>query len=187
MTQLLSFIAGGTIFRSSFNFFGGLLSESTFPASAPGRLDLESTVPVVAGTRYFHVTAIAMNARAFKRYFQRNVQEWTLFSYSPWDWSHCPASSRCRAARISLSPEAAPPPLIIIIIIIVKPKSSPKSRSQIPNPKSKVQRKRNGTGADNIILQAWNPYLKCKSSNLKRPSMTFLDLPWPSLTFLDLP
>ena len=112
MTQLLSFIAGGSIFRSSFNFFGRLLSESTFLASAPGRLDLESTVPVVAGTRCFHETAIAMNARAFKRYFQRNVQEWTLFSYSPWDWSHCPASSRCRAARISLSPEAAQPPLI---------------------------------------------------------------------------
>ena len=38
---------------------------------------------------------------------------------------------------------------------IVKPKSSPKSKSQIqvPNPKSKVQRKGTGT-ADNIILQA---------------------------------
>ena len=39
---------------------------------------------------------------------------------------------------------------------IVKPKSSPKSRSQIqvPNLKSKVQRKGTGTGADNIVLQA---------------------------------
>ena len=29
--------------------------------------------------------------------------------------------------------------------------------------------------------------LKCQSSDGKRPSMTFLDLPWPSLTFHDLP
>ena len=48
--------------------------------------------------------------------------------------------------------------LAIISKIIVKPKSSPKSKSQIqvpnssPNPKSKVQRKGNGTGADNRIL-----------------------------------
>ena len=35
------------------------------------------------------------------------------------------------------------------------PNPSPKSKSQIqvPNPKSEVQRKRSGTGADNIILQ----------------------------------
>ena len=39
---------------------------------------------------------------------------------------------------------------------IVKPKSSLKSKSQIqvPNPKSKVQRRGTGTGADTIILQA---------------------------------
>ena len=72
--------------------------------------------------------------------------------------------------------------------IIVKPKSSPKSKSQIqvPNPKSKVHRKGTGTGADNIILQATHPpphptpnfsHLKCQSSEWKRPSMTFLDLP----------
>ena len=47
---------------------------------------------------------------------------------------------------------------------IVKPKSSPKSMSeiqaqiQVPNPESKVQRKGTGTGADTIILQAtFNP------------------------------
>ena len=44
--------------------------------------------------------------------------------------------------------------ILSLVEAIVKPKSSPKSRSQIQNPKSKVQRKRNGTGADNIILQA---------------------------------
>ena len=42
------------------------------------------------------------------------------------------------------------------LTIIVKPKSSPKAKSQIqvPNSKSKVQRKGTGTEADNIILQA---------------------------------
>ena len=67
------------------------------------------------------------------------------------------------------------------------------SQIQVPNPKSKVQRKGNGTGADNIILQATTPpntpnfsHLKCKSSDGKRPSMTFLDLPWPSMNFHDL-
>ena len=62
-------------------------------------------------------------------------------------------------------------------------KSSPKSKSQIqvPNPKSKVQRKGNGTGADNIILQATTTtpnfsHLKCQSSDGKRPSMTIHDL-----------
>ena len=76
-----------------------------------------------------------------------------------------------------------------MVELIVKPKSSPKSKSQIqvpnPNPKSKVQRKRNGTGADNIILQATTnhhptsnfSHLKCQSSDGKRPFMTFLDLP----------
>ena len=61
-------------------------------------------------------------------------------------------------------------------LFIVKPKSSPKS---------KVHRKGNGTGADNIILQATTTtpnfsHLKCQSSDGKRPFMT-------SLTFLDLP
>ena len=43
--------------------------------------------------------------------------------------------------------------------IFVKPKSSPKSKSQIqvPNLKSKVKRKGTGTWADTIILQATHP------------------------------
>ena len=44
------------------------------------------------------------------------------------------------------------------------------SKSKVSNPKSKVQRKGTRTGADG-----------------KRPSMTFLDLPWPSMTLHDLP
>ena len=44
--------------------------------------------------------------------------------------------------------------IIITIIIIGKPKSSSKSKSQIPYHISKVQRKGTGTGADTIILQA---------------------------------
>ena len=59
------------------------------------------------------------------------------------------------------------------------------SQIQVPNPKSKVQRKGTGTRADTIILQATTPpttthnfsHLKCQSSDGKRPSMTFLDLP----------
>ena len=76
------------------------------------------------------------------------------------------------------------------------PNPSPKSKSQIqvPNtrPKFKVQRKGTGTGAETIILQATHPptnnfsHLKCQSSDGKRPSITFLDLPWPSLTFYDV-
>ena len=71
------------------------------------------------------------------------------------------------------------------------PNPSHKSRSQIQvqNPKSKVQRKRNGTGADNIIQQATTPptpnfsHLKCQSSDGKIPSMTFLDLLRPFITY----
>ena len=63
--------------------------------------------------------------------------------------------------------------------------SQVQSQIQVPNPglKSKVQRKGTGTGADTIILQATHPptinfsHLKCQSSDGKRPSMTFLDLP----------
>jgi len=53
--------------------------------------------------------------------------------------------------------------MYLLVLKIVKPKSNSKSQIQVPNPshkfkskklKSKVQRKRNGTGADNIILQA---------------------------------
>ena len=81
---------------------------------------------------------------------------------------------------------------------IVKPKSILKSKSQIqfqnPGPKSKVQRKGTGTGADTIILQATHPpttthnfsHVKFQSSDGKRPSMIFLDLPWHSITFYDL-
>ena len=49
------------------------------------------------------------------------------------------------------------------------PNPSPKSKSHIkvPNPKSKVQRKETGTGADTIILQAFN--------DLLRPFITFYD------------
>ena len=43
----------------------------------------------------------------------------------------------------------------------------PKSKSEVPNPKSKVQRKETGTGADTIILQAFN--------DLLRPFITFYD------------
>ena len=49
----------------------------------------------------------------------------------------------------------------------------PKSKSEVPNPKSKVQRKETWTGADNKILQAY------------RRSLTFLDLPCPSMIFHD--
>ena len=82
---------------------------------------------------------------------------------------------------------------------IVMPKSSPKSKSQIrvPNPKSKVQRKGPGTGADTIILQATTPLhppITVLTWNVNPvmgkdhpwPSLTFLDLPWPSMTFYDL-
>ena len=57
------------------------------------------------------------------------------------------------------------------------PNPSPKSKSQIqvPNPKSDVQRKRSGTGADNIILQAF--------LDLPWPFLTVHDLLWPSMTF----
>ena len=41
---------------------------------------------------------------------------------------------------------------------------------QNPSPKSKVQRKRNGTGADNIILQATTP------PHPPHPHLTFLTL-----------
>ena len=71
------------------------------------------------------------------------------------------------------------------------PNPSLKSRSQIqvPNSKSKVQRKGNGTGADIIILQAIHPtsttnnfsHLKCQYSDGKRPYMTFYDLLSPSV------
>ena len=68
------------------------------------------------------------------------------------------------------------------------------SQIQVPNPKSKVQRKGNGTGADNIILQAttpphplitfltWNVNLVMGKDH-PWPSLTFHDLPWPSMTF----
>ena len=82
-------------------------------------------------------------------------------------------------------------------MLIVKPKS----QTQVPNPKSKVQRKRTGTGADTIILQETNPphpttppitFLTWNVNPVMGkdhpwPSLTFLDLPWPSLTFHDLP
>ena len=81
------------------------------------------------------------------------------------------------------------------------PNPSHKSRSQIQVqiPKSKVQRKRNGTGADNIIQQAttqptthppltfltWNVNLVMGKDH-PWPSLTFFDLTWPSKFFYDL-
>ena len=61
---------------------------------------------------------------------------------------------------------------------VLRPKS--KSQIQVPNPKSKVQRKGDGTGADNIILQAWNvnPVM---GKDHPWPSLTFHDLLWPSM------
>ena len=49
------------------------------------------------------------------------------------------------------------------------------SQIQVPNPnhKTKVQRKGTWTGADTPNFS----HLKCQSSERKRPSMTFLDLP----------
>ena len=48
---------------------------------------------------------------------------------------------------------------------------------QNPSPKSKVQGKGNGTGADTIILQDRTTGYVNLCSDGKRPSMTFLDLP----------
>ena len=60
-----------------------------------------------------------------------------------------------------------------IIFNCQKPKSSPKTKSkiQVQNPKSKVQRKGNGTGADTIILQATTP-----PHPTQPPPVTFLTL-----------
>ena len=68
--------------------------------------------------------------------------------------------------------------------------------SSVPNPslksKIKVQRKGTEAGADTMILEATTSTthnfsnLGCQSSEGKRPSITFLDLPWPSLIFHDL-
>ena len=89
-------------------------------------------------------------------------------------------------------------------MIIVNPKSSPKSKSgiQVPNPvpKSRSQilnpkSRGNGLGLGLTLLSYSPPtqptthnfsHLKRQSSHGKRPSMTFLDLPWPSMTFYDL-
>ena len=84
-------------------------------------------------------------------------------------------------------------------LLIVKPKSSPKSKSQIqvPNPSAKSQIQSpeerdwgwhyNPTGHHPPHPTHNFSHLKCQSSDGKRPSMNFLDLPWPSLTILDLP
>ena len=91
-------------------------------------------------------------------------------------WRHCKEDT------------SQPLPLLNSTKVCVSCQAQVQSQIQVPNPKSKVQRKRNGTGADTIILQATTPphhppptpnfsHLKCQSSDGKRPSMTFLDLP----------
>ena len=59
------------------------------------------------------------------------------------------------------------------------PNPNPKYRSQIqvPNPSPTIH----SINTTNNFSQ-----LKCQSSDGKRPSMTFLDLPWPSMTFYQL-
>ena len=64
---------------------------------------------------------------------------------------------------------------------IVKPKSSPKSKSQIkvPNPKSKIQRKGSGIGADTIILQATTPpitFLPSTNSNFNHDFSSLIQI-----------
>ena len=73
--------------------------------------------------------------------------------------------------------------IISLQLKIVKPKSSPKNKSEIhvPNPKSKVQRKGTGTGADNIIIEA-NPSLVDDKEFLKPSPMDNERLWWCQTT-----
>ena len=84
--------------------------------------------------------------------------------------------------------------------VIVMPKSSPKSMSQIqvpnPSPKFKIQSPEerewdrgwhyNPTGHHHHPTTNNFSHLKCQYSDGKRPSMTFLNLPWPPMTFHEL-
>ena len=70
--------------------------------------------------------------------------------------------------------------------------SSPKSKIQVQNLKSKVQRKGTGADADTIILLQATTHLipiqwwKKTIYDLPWPSLTFQDLQWPSMTFYHL-